>query len=261
MQETQKVIAERGQKQVGQLTSAERGQLVTMVGCINAVGNSIPPMLIFPRKFFKKQMIKGSPPGSIGGANPSGWINADIFKDWMNHFITHAKPTEDLPVLLIMDNHESHITYDVIKLAKDNHVKLLTLPPHTSHKLQPLDKSVYGPLKTFYNESCRKFLLNNPGGRISIYDIPEILGNAYPQALTPKNCVSAFTNTGICPFNRNIYGDEDFLAASVTDMPQPQQENHPELNARTPEPFNGGQAGVVDGIHMTMRLSTFPPKP
>ncbi|KAJ8912646.1 hypothetical protein NQ315_015158 [Exocentrus adspersus] len=42
-----KVIAVKGEKQVGGATSGERGQNVTMIACINALGNSVPPMLYF----------------------------------------------------------------------------------------------------------------------------------------------------------------------------------------------------------------------
>ena len=54
------MIAGKGVKQVGQVTSAERGILVTMVSCINALGNSISPFLIFPRVHLKvhKQVPK-----------------------------------------------------------------------------------------------------------------------------------------------------------------------------------------------------------
>ena len=73
-----KVIAGKGVKQVGRVTSAERGTLVTMVGCINALGNFIPLFLIFPRVHFRSHMLKGAPTGTKGDANPSGWINAEI---------------------------------------------------------------------------------------------------------------------------------------------------------------------------------------
>lgn len=43
------VIAQCGQKQVGQSVSAERRQLITMCGIVNAAGNSIP-VFIFPRE-------------------------------------------------------------------------------------------------------------------------------------------------------------------------------------------------------------------
>lgn len=218
VQETGKVLARKGQKQVGHITSSERGTLVTMCGCINAIGNNIPPLLVFPRKNFKDYMIKNGPPGAVGVATPSGWMTSEIFIQWLNHFVKHSKPSPEAPALLIMDNHETHISLGAIKFAKENNVILLTLPPHTSHRLQPLDKSVYFALKKFYSQSCRAWLLNNPGKRISIYDIADILGESYPLAFTPRNCVSGFRSTGIFPFNRNIFNDEDFMAASVTDL-------------------------------------------
>lgn len=61
-----KVIAVKGEKQVGSATSGERGQNVTMIACINAIGNSVPPMFIFPRVNFKENiMMHGAPPGAI----------------------------------------------------------------------------------------------------------------------------------------------------------------------------------------------------
>lgn len=218
VQEAGKVIARKGQKQVGHVTSSERGTLVTMVGCVNAIGNNIPPLLIFPRKNYKDYMIKNAPPGTVGVASTSGWITSELFVQWFQHFIRHAKPTAESPALLIMDNHEAHISLQIIKLAKGNHVILLTLPPHTSHKLQPLDKSVYYALKKYYNQHCQAWLLSNPGKRITIYDIAEILGEAYPLAFTARNCISGFRSTGIFPFNPNIFNDDDFIASTVTDI-------------------------------------------
>ncbi|XP_030758016.1 uncharacterized protein LOC115883747 [Sitophilus oryzae] len=221
VQETGKVIATKEQKQVGQITSAERGTLITMCGAINANGNNIPPLLIFPRKYLKDHMLKGAPNGTIGAATPSGWMTTEIFVQWLKHFILYSHPTQEFPVLLLMDNHISHISIEAIKLARENNVCLLTLPPHTSHKLQPLDRTVYGPLKSYYNSACQSWLTNNPGKRITIYDISEILGQVYNLAFSTSNCVSGFKATGIFPFNENIFIDDDFLASTVTDMPPP----------------------------------------
>ena len=48
-----RIIAPKGKKQVGCLSSAERGQLVTAEICMNAAGEFVPPMFIFPRKRMK----------------------------------------------------------------------------------------------------------------------------------------------------------------------------------------------------------------
>lgn len=103
-----KILATRGSKPVGSMTSGERGSNVTIIAAVNAGGNSAPPMFVFPRVHFKQHMLKGAPPGSVGAASPSGWSNEAIFYDFIEHFLNYAKPTIDKPHVLILDNHESH---------------------------------------------------------------------------------------------------------------------------------------------------------
>ena len=76
---TTRVIAEKGIKQVGLLTSAERGDLVTMCAYVSATGTALPPVYISPRVHFKDHMTNGAPNGSKGLANPSGWMNRELF--------------------------------------------------------------------------------------------------------------------------------------------------------------------------------------
>ena len=143
-------------------------------------------MLVFPRVKLRNHMMKGAPPDSIGVANLSGWMSAACLTEFIKHFIKHTKCSKDRPVILILDNHNSHISLETIDLSKENGVTLLTLPPHCSHKLQPLDRSVYGPFKTFYNQAANAFIVSHPGKTITIYDLAELVGKADEQALTPR---------------------------------------------------------------------------
>jgi len=43
-----RIVSRKGRKQVGQVTSAERGQLVTLIYAICANGNNMPPYFVFP---------------------------------------------------------------------------------------------------------------------------------------------------------------------------------------------------------------------
>ena len=87
----QKVVASKKKKQVGKVTSAERGTLVTVLCTINAAGNSIPPFMVFPRVNFKRPMVIGAPPGTEGAVHPSGWMTADNFFLYMKHFVKSTK--------------------------------------------------------------------------------------------------------------------------------------------------------------------------
>ncbi|XP_047127700.1 uncharacterized protein LOC105844004 [Hydra vulgaris] len=162
VQKKVKVIAKKRDKQVRRITSAERGTLVTVCCAVNAIGNSIPPFIIFPRVHFKGTMINGGPPGCVGVANPSGWMNVATFLEWMKHFIQNVKCSPANPVLLLLDNHEGHVSIVCLNLVKKSCITMLSFPPHCSHKLQPLDQSVYGPLKRYYNAACDDWIVSNP---------------------------------------------------------------------------------------------------
>ena len=125
------IVTEKGKKQVGSVTSAERGDLVTVACAVNATGNAVPPMFIFPRVTFKEYFMNGSAAGSIGHSTKSGWMNEEAFTIYLEHFIRHTNCSIDHPVLLILDNHKSHISLKAVTTSKENGVVMLTLPPHT----------------------------------------------------------------------------------------------------------------------------------
>lgn len=219
VQTPQRVIAEKGCKQVSRCTSSERGVLVTTCCIIGANGTFLPPAIVFPRKNFKSRMTVGAPNGTLGLATSSGWMTADVFIHVLDHFIKHTNSSKENPSLLIYDNHESHVSLDAIDKARENGVVLLTLTPHCSHKMQPLDVGVYQSFKAAYNKACDSWMFNNAGHTMTIYNISPLIHEAFYKSMTPANILSGFRKSGIHPFNPNIFTESDFLQASVTDRP------------------------------------------
>ena len=66
-------------------------------------------------------MINGGPPGCVGVANPSGWMNVATFLEWIKHFFQNVKCSPANPVLLLLDNYESHVSILCLDLAKKRH--------------------------------------------------------------------------------------------------------------------------------------------
>jgi len=65
-------------------------------------------------------MLNGAPVGSKGVAHPSGWMTSDLFAEYLKHFVSHVNCSTASPVLLLLDNHESHISLDLTHLSKLN---------------------------------------------------------------------------------------------------------------------------------------------
>ncbi|KAI4818898.1 hypothetical protein KUCAC02_004189 [Chaenocephalus aceratus] len=81
VQTPKQIVTEKGKKQVGSVTSAERGD---------------------------------------------GWMNEDAFLIFLKHFIRHTNCSTDHPVLLILDNHESHISLKDIFPEEDYAPSMVT---------------------------------------------------------------------------------------------------------------------------------------
>ena len=93
---------------------------------------------------------------------------------------------------------------------------MLTIPPHTSHYLQPLDRTYYGPFKTVFGVAMSGWMRSHPGCIVTIYDVPSPVAEAQLHSLTIRNILNGFRVSGIHPYNRNVFTDEDFAPAEVT---------------------------------------------
>ena len=142
-------------------------------------------------------------------------MTKEVFPEALRHFITYMKPSEESRVLLLMDNHNSHLSVEVIDMCRDHHITVITFPPHCSHRLQPLDVSVYGPVKNAYKTALNDWMVSNVGSRPTIYKLPAIFKTAFEKAMTIQNITSGFKRTGIFPLNSMIFGDADFEPATV----------------------------------------------
>jgi hypothetical protein len=229
-----KVIASTGRRQVGTLTSAERGQLVTAEICFSADGSYMPPMLIFPRKRMKPELLDGAPPGAWAECHPSGWMQAEIFMSWFKRFITFSRATKETRVMLLLDGHATHTkNLDLIDLARDNGVILLCFPPHCTHRMQPLDVSFMKLLSTYYADSMKSWLRSHPGRVVTQYQITGLFGKAFLKAASMETAVNGFRKTGIWPVQRDVFTEVDFLAAETTDIKIPNEQPDVEI---PPEP-------------------------
>ncbi|MCO5601398.1 hypothetical protein L7F22_055518 [Adiantum nelumboides] len=133
------------------------------------------------------------------------WMTGELFQAWLEHFdkaITELVGKESRH-LLILDGHGSHVSLEVVERARDWGIDLITLPAHTSHKLRPLDVSVFKSLKTHFRKERDIWHLRTLSRQASKTEVATIAAKAIGSALTEANIKSGFKATEIWPFNPN----------------------------------------------------------
>ena len=99
-----------------------------------------------------------------------------------------------------MDGHSSYITANVIAFCMEHAIDLLILPPYTSHVLQPLDMSVFSPLKRALAAETDALSGLSPT-RIQRVEWTEAYIRARAKALTTQNIASGWKATGLEPLS------------------------------------------------------------
>jgi hypothetical protein len=160
-------------------------------------------------------LADGAPAGSLVISNESGWMTKETFLEWLKHFQKFAKASREDKVLLVLDGHNSHTrNIEALEFAKQNGIVMVSLPARTTHKLQPLDRTFYKPLMTYYNKACGNFLRRLPGVKITIFNLCRLFSEAYDRCSTVSIAKEGFACTGLWPVNRNIFHDDEFVSDS-----------------------------------------------
>ncbi|KAG8172290.1 hypothetical protein JTE90_008577 [Oedothorax gibbosus] len=101
--------------------------------------------------------------------------------------------------------------------AKTSGVIMTSIPPHTSHKMQPLDKTVFSPFKSEYFQASGEWMAT-PGNHekpVTIYDVAQLVGKAYAKAFTPANILIGVLVTGIYPLTQILFKEEEFVSSNL----------------------------------------------
>ena len=149
-----------------QQVSAEQGETSTILSFISAAGNVVPPMVLH-KGVRVQDMWKLKAPGDIKiAATPKGYITKSRFHKYGLHFVKYLKQMglADKKHLLIVDGHKSHLyNLPFYEAMRANNIEVLTIPPHTSHVLQPLDSVPFAQFKRNWESNLRKYNSSHSG--------------------------------------------------------------------------------------------------
>ena len=170
------------------------------MGCVNAAGHVLPPMIIFDAKNLNHAWTMNEVPGTKYGLSNKGWITTELFEGRFTELFLPCAVSAR-PLLLLLDGHSTHYQPDVVRFAHEHDVIMLCLPPHTSHETQPLDCGVFGPLKCHWSSTCHDFFQNNPGKVVIKFNFNTLFSQAWLKAISPINVISGFKTCSMHPYN------------------------------------------------------------
>lgn len=190
--------------------------MVTVMECVNAMGTAIKPLVIHAGAEKDAEWIRARPNEAHLACSPNGWTDSDAALWWLREvFDVETKPTsKEIKRLLILDGHISHVSLEFILQAEKLNIILLLLPPHTTHRLQPLDVGAFGPLSTAWSRAVRT--LQDNGRTINKVTFLATYLQARSQALTPRVITSAFGRCGIHPYDPSKITEEEMAPAEKT---------------------------------------------
>ena len=136
----------------------------------------------------------------------NGWITEEVFLGWLDHFRESVPGgvSQEFKHLLLVDAYKTHMTLAVVTKAACLGIDIALLPPHTTHRLQPLDVAVLKSFKTNFLVVRDRFIARNPSwanGDFSRKSLAALSFEALQQALSISNIQSGFRKTGIYPLN------------------------------------------------------------
>tara|TARA_R110002003_G_scaffold1844_5_gene23580 strand:+ start:522 stop:1697 length:1176 start_codon:yes stop_codon:yes gene_type:complete len=194
-----------GSERRGRPKSVQQGnrEWTTVIQGINATGWAIPPFIIFQGEnhlpaWYKEDNL---PHDWVIAISENGWTTNKHGLEWLKHFDKHTKErTVGAYRLLIVDGHDSHITPAFHQYCKENKITTLCTPPHSSHKLQPLDVGCFSPLKTAYGRQAENLMRSRINHITKIEFLP-CFKAAFDAAITKNNILGGCRGAGLVPFD------------------------------------------------------------
>lgn len=185
-------------------------EFISLLACVCADGTTTPPALIYQgasndlQSTWVDDVEEGDKAYFTSSTN--GWTCNALGLAWLRRFHQDTvKKGQNRRRLLILDGHSSHINWAFVTLADSLRILILILPPHSTHRLQPLDVGLFDPLQQAYCKALDEFSFDGLGWvsmtKRMFWSVFKI---AWEKSFTEKNIKSAFKKTGIFPLKKEI---------------------------------------------------------
>ena len=184
-------------------------EFISLLATICADGTALAPALIYQGDTHNLQDTwledyDCSSEEAYFAVSKKGWTNEDLGLSWLSKVFepTTRSKAGHSKRLLIVDGHSSHVNMKFIDYCDEHNILLGILPPHSTHRLQPLDVAIFSPLATAYSGQIDTLIQSSQGfTRVTKRSFWSLFREAWKTALTASNIRAGFAATGIWPIN------------------------------------------------------------
>jgi hypothetical protein len=182
---------------------------VTILACICMDGTYLPPSVIYQALSGNIQdtWLQDFKPDEHTvhfSSSPSGWTSQEHGFEWLTGIFDRytkqkARNGRDYR-LLIVDGHSSHLNMKFLDWCDRHKILVCILPPHSTHRLQPLDVSLFAPLSTYYSQEVAGWVADTQGlTTMSKRSFFGLFWPAFTKAFVEENVMSGWAKTGLWP--------------------------------------------------------------
>lgn len=188
-------------------------EFITLLAYVSAIGQAGIPTLLYKGDSgdLQDSWVEdlGDTEQAYFGSFENGWSNKAFGLRWLQEvFEPNTRPVSPRTWrLLIVDGHSSHINLQFIDWALGHKILILALPPHSTHRLQPLDASLFQTLATKYQVQMNHWMHKSLGEvKLGKRHFWRLFWPAYQKAFldNAEGIQGSFRRTGIWPINPGI---------------------------------------------------------
>ncbi|CAG4934889.1 unnamed protein product [Parnassius apollo] len=199
--ESGRVLGPVGMKKFFEVKSGKEKEQLTVMACLNAAGQVVAPMVVYPLKRISRDIANNVPADWAIGKSNKGWMTAPLYFEYIVNIIWLKNNMIMKPVLLLVDGHRSHLTLQVAKYCANNQILVQALFKNSTHILQPADVSLFKCLKSGWQNIVYEYKRNSSNRHITRAGFAPLLLKVFQDRVTPEIISNGFKRCGIYPFD------------------------------------------------------------
>jgi len=160
---TKSVLAPKGTKDIYEVAVGNAKENLTVMFTFNAAGDMCHPMVIYNYQRIPQGIVNSVPPNWGIGHSESGWMKSEVFYEFIANIFYPFVVEKGIkcPIILFVDGHKSHLTYQLSELCSSLNIILIALYPNSTRILQSADVAAFRPLKSGWKKGVFEWRKDN----------------------------------------------------------------------------------------------------